>query len=271
MEIQKVWALYYSASGMTDRVVNTLAEELAARLELPLERLPFTRPAERAKHYAFGPPDLVVVGCPTYAGRMPNKIAPDFRTQLRGNGALAVPVSVFGNRSFDNALAELRAVLEEDGFRSIAAGAFVGRHAFTDKLATDRPDWDDRKELRSFAGSIAEKVKSGRWTPVRVPGEPDAPYYIPRGVDGQPVKFLAAKPRTDLGKCCNCGVCARACPMGAIDPKNVASVPGTCIKCHACVRKCTHHAKFFDDPAFLSHVAMLERDFQEPKENRTFL
>lgn len=59
--------------------------------------------------------------------------------------------------------------------------------------------------------------------------------------------------------------------MGAIDPADVSNVPGTCIKCHACVRRCTRHAKYFDDPAFLSHVAMLEQNFAEPKENRLFL
>ncbi len=61
------------------------------------------------------------------------------------------------------------------------------------------------------------------------------------------------------------------CPMGAIDLQHVALVPGTCIKCHSCVRRCTKHAKYFDDPAFLSHVAMLERNFTEPKENEVFL
>ncbi len=271
MQLEKVWALYYSASGTTDRAVNTLAEELAARLALPLERVSFTKPAERERTWSFEKTDLVVVGSPTYAGRLPNKIAPDFREKLRGGGALAVPVVLFGNRSYDNALAELRAVLEEDGFLPIAAGAFVGRHAFTDRLGTDRPDWDDKKELREFAGQIAAKLQGGDRTPVQVPGDPSAPYYVPKGTDGQPVNFLKAKPKTDLAKCCNCGVCARACPMGAIDPGNVALVPGMCIKCHACVRKCTHHAKFFDDPAFLSHVAMLEREFQEPKENEVFL
>ena len=38
-----------------------------------------------------------------------------------------------------------------------------------------------------------------------------------------------------------------------------------------CVRKCTKHAKYFDDPAFLSHVAMLEQNFTEPKENEVYL
>ena len=75
----------------------------------------------------------------------------------------------------------------------------------------------------------------------------------------------------DKEKCTNCGACARVCPMGAIDPSDVCSVPGTCIKCQACVRKCTKHAKFFDDPAFLSHVAMLEQTFTEPKKNEVFL
>ena len=104
-----------------------------------------------------------------------------------------------------------------------------------------------------------------------MPGDPAAPYYVPKGLDGEPVKFLKAKPRTNLSKCSNCGACVRACPMGAIDPKNVAEVPGTCIKCQSCVRKCTRGAKFFDDPAFLSHVAILERNFQVPQENQMFL
>ena len=59
--------------------------------------------------------------------------------------------------------------------------------------------------------------------------------------------------------------------MGAIDPADVSSVPGTCIKCQACVRKCTKRAKYFDDEAFLSHMKMLEQNFQEPCENEVFL
>ncbi|WP_295586539.1 4Fe-4S binding protein [uncultured Oscillibacter sp.] len=273
MEIRKIWAVYYSATGTTDKAVNTIAEALAEKLALPLERVGFTRPAERAKEYTFGPADLVVVGSPTYAGKLPNKILPDFQSRLHGSGALAVPVVLFGNRSYDNSLAELCAVLEKDGFHTVAAGAFVGRHAFTDALGEGRPDWDDRREMTAFAGAVAEKVKgmTALPAPIAVPGDADAPYYVPKGTDGQPAKFLKAKPQTDVGKCTNCGACARFCPMGAIDPENPALVPGTCIKCQACVRKCTRHAKYFDDPAFLSHVAMLEQNFTEPKRNEVFL
>lgn len=273
MELRQITAVYYSATGVTDKAVRALAEALAAEMALPLSCRSFTRPGERAEVLSFGEGELVMVGCPTYAGRMPNKIAPDFQAKLRGNGALAVPVVTFGNRAYDNSLAELCALLESGGFHTVAAGAFPGRHAFTDALGEGRPDWDDRRAIQRFAGQIAGKLRKLEVVPppVEVPGDPEAPYYIPKGLDGEPVKFLKAKPRTDLGKCCNCGVCARACPMGAIDLSDVAEVPGTCIKCQSCVRKCTHHAKYFDDPAFLSHVAMLEKNFREPKEIETFL
>ena len=273
MEIKRVCALYFSATGNTEKTVATFAETLAEQLDVPWERLPFTKPAEREQDYVFADTDLVVVGTPTYAGKLPNKILPDLKARLHGNGALAAAIVTFGNRSYDNALAELCAVLEADGFHTLAGGAFVGRHAFTDKLAAGRPDWDDRKEMRTFAKTIADKVKylTDIPAPIAVPGDAEAPYYVPKGTDGQPAKFLKAKPLTDPSRCTNCGACARVCPMGAIDPSDVCSVPGTCIKCHACVRKCTKHAKYFDDAAFLSHVAMLEQHFTEPKRNEVFL
>ncbi len=273
MELRQITAVYFSPTGVTDKVVRTLAEALAEELGLPLTCRSFTRPGERREVLRFSGEELAVVGTPTYAGRVPNKLAPDLRDKLRGEGTPAVAAVTFGNRAYDNSLAELCALLEETGFLTLAAGAFPGRHAFTDALGEGRPDWDDKRAVREFAGRIAGKIRvlEEAPPPVEVPGDPEAPYYIPKGLDGEPAKFLKAKPRTDLGKCCNCGVCARACPMGAINPENVAEVPGTCIKCQSCVRKCTHRAKYFDDPAFRSHVAMLERNFPEPKKIETFL
>ncbi|MBQ9348536.1 MAG: 4Fe-4S binding protein, partial [Oscillibacter sp.] len=190
-------------------------------------------------------------------------------------GALAVPVVTFGNRAFDNALAELCALLSGNGFRNVSAAAFVCRHAFTDKLGQGRPDRNDRRSMEAFAEQTAEKVRDldpdGPIPPPHVPGNPEAPYYIPRGTDGEPAGFLKAKPRTDLSRCTRCGACARRCPVDAIDKTEPWNVPGVCIKCQACVRCCTRRAKYFDDPAFLSHVAMIEGAYAEPKGNRIFV
>ena len=273
MKPERITALYFSPTGSTGKVAQTIAGELAAHLELPMEERSFTRPREREQVFSFTEKDVVVVASPTYAGKLPNKILPDFAGKLQGNGALAVAVVTFGNRSYDNSLAELCAVLEANGFRTVAAGAFVCRHAFTDELAYGRPGWSDSFEMKTFAKAVAGKVKKleGDPAPLQVPGDADAPYYVPKGTDGEPAKFLKAKPKTDLSRCSNCGACARLCPMGAINPQNISDVPGTCIKCHCCVRKCTKGAKYFDDPAFLSHKAMLEQNFADPKENETFL
>ena len=99
---------------------------------------------------------------------------------------------------------------------------------------------------------------------------PVAPYYIPLGEDGQPAKFLKAKPQTDLDKCDHCGKCAAVCPMGSINPENTDEVPGICIKCQACIKYCPKGAKYFDDPRFLSHKAMLEKNYQRTAESEVF-
>ena len=270
MNIEKVWALSFSATGTTDKLTCAAAEAAAKKLGVPMEAVGFTRPADREAVRSFGPADLVVVGSPTYAGKLPNKILPDFKEKLVGNGAAAVALVTYGNRSFDNSLAELHAVLTAGGFAVAAAGAFVCRHAFSDVLAGDRPDFDDRREAAQLGEKTADKLLAGDMSAVTVPGDAEAPYYVPKGTDGQPAKFLKAKPLTDMSKCSNCGACARSCPTGAINPENVAEVTGVCIKCQACVRKCTRKAKYFEDAAFLSHVAMLEQNFTDRKENALF-
>ena len=273
MEIKRIAAVFWSPTGGTRRVVESAAEAAALRLEIPVETIDITPPTAREQTYSFIESDLVFFGVPTYAGKVPNKLLPFLQSGIHGNGAAAVGVVTFGNRSFDNALAEVCAVLEGDDFRTIAGGAFVCRHAFTDRLAYGRPGQSDLFAAKRFGEDSAAKAGTMLLpaAPVRVPGDAAAPYYIPKGIDGQPAKFLKAKPKTDLSRCSGCGVCARACPMGAIDPAEISSVPGTCIKCQACVRKCTRGVKYFDDESFLSHVAMLEANFTEAKTNEVFL
>ena len=272
MDIQTVQALWFSPTGNAERAAVTIARSVAEKLGVALETFSLNRPEARKREYAFAASDFLVIACPVYAGKLPNKILPDLKAILKGSDTPAAAVVSFGNRAFDNALAELVSVLTDGGFRTLSAAAFVGEHAFTDKLGGGRPGVSDIWEMRTFAEKTADALRTLETCPgpVRVPGDAAAPYYVPKGTDGQPARFLKAKPKVDLSRCHNCGTCAKVCPMGAIDPRDVSSVPGTCVKCQACIVKCTRRARFFDDPAFLSHVAMLERNFAEPKENALF-
>ena len=67
--------------------------------------------------------------------------------------------------------------------------------------------------------------------------------------------------RSDPDKCVKCGLCARLCPMGSIDPNDVSNVVGKCIKCCACVKKCPVGAKYFDHPGYLYHQHELEDQY----------
>ncbi len=272
MEIKTVYAVYFSATGRTRKVASTLANAVALAMDAPLEIVDFTLSGSREETYSFSKTDLVVFASPTYAGKLPNKLLPFVQSGFAGNGALAVPVVTFGNRSFDNSLAELCASLENAGFHTFAAGAFACQHAFSETLAAGRPDAEDIRKIGELGAAVVGKLvrMSEIPAPVAVPGDAAAPYYTPKGLDGEPKVFLKAKPKTDTDKCIGCGLCAQLCPMGSINPQNVSEVTGVCIKCHACVKNCPVGAKSFDDEAFLSHKAMLERDFTRRAENEIF-
>lgn len=268
MKITGVKVIYFSPTGGTRQIAIRLAEALAGALDVPVKERDITLPAARQGMLEFSPEELAVFASPTYAGRLPNKILPFFQTGFRGQRTPAVLAVSFGNRDFQDSLSDLSLALRENGFVPVGAAAMVSRHVFSNKLASERPDVSDLSELDHFAANLADKLRL--WTeavPATVPGnDPPGPYYTPLRIDGQPAKFLKAKPKTQ-DACVRCGKCAAACPMGSIDPADPSQVPGVCIKCHACVKSCPLGAKYFDDPDFFSHVAMLEQNYSCAKKN----
>lgn len=274
MKITKVWAVYFSPTGNTKKVITTMAKKAAEVLSVPMETFDFTLPENREGVMSFESEDLVFFSTPVYAGRIPNKMLPYVQSAFEGNGAFAVPVSVFGNRNFDNGLIELRNELELHGFHTIAAAGIPTEHVFSNKLATGRPDADDLAKIAEFGEKVAKKVADMTEIPAKIEVRGDDPvtaYYTPLGTDGKPAVFLKAKPKTDPEKCTKCGICATVCPMGSIPKDAPDTCTGICIKCHACIKACPAGAKYFDDEAFLSHVEMLKQNYQRRAEAEWFI
>ena len=265
MERKKVWAVYFSATDTTKKTVLTIADEAARLLGAEREDYDFTLPGMRENGFAAGKDDLVIFGTPVYAGRVPNVLLKYLAT-IQGNGALAVPVVLFGNRNFDDGLIELRDILENTGFHTVAAAAFVGEHSFSKTLAAGRPDADDMKEALAFAGKVAEKVKGlpegEAPAPVEVDGVPHPyrGYYQPRDRKGVSIDIRKIKSLVS-DACDDCKICADVCPMGSISHENVREYTGICIICGACIKKCPKQARYYEDEGYLYHQHELEEGY----------
>ncbi|NLY08898.1 MAG: 4Fe-4S binding protein [Tissierellia bacterium] len=259
MVMNRICTMFFSPTGHTRKTVMGLAKKLSVLLKIDdVEHRDFTLPAERVRVPKYGEGDLLILGVPVIAGRVPNVLLP-FLRELQGSGALGVPVVVYGNRNFDDALVELQDLMEDAGITTISGGAFVGEHSFSYSLGKNRPDESDMDILDKWAESLADRIRNGEpFLTVELPGvRPYRPYYVPRDRDGNSVDIRKVKPKTS-DACINCKLCVKACPMGAIDYHNVRNYHNICIKCNACVKKCPVDAKYFDDADYIYHKEELE-------------
>lgn len=271
---KNIYAMYFSATGTTEKVVSGIANTISESTEKkePVKRIDFTLPEIRQQTASFDEDDVVVVGVPVIAGRVPNVLLKYLNT-IEGNGALAVAVVLYGNRNYDDALVELRDILTEDGFKVMAAGAFVGEHSFSRILAQNRPDEKDMAVAGDFARQIYQKLNTqDQFQTVDVKGNiPYRDYYKPKDRNGNPVDIRKVTPKTNSDDCIDCKLCVSVCPMGSLDFDEVAKLNGICIKCCACIKKCPVQAKYFDDENYLKHQHELEIEFEARREPELFI
>ena len=145
---------------------------------------------------------------------------------------------------------------KECGFKVVAAIAAVAQHSIVTQYASNRPDASDEKQLEQFAHQIAGKTKSA----ASVPG--NRPYKKAGGAG------LVPKPSRD---CVKCGVCAKNCPVQAIDSVTLSADTKKCISCMRCVKQCPHNARKVNG-AMVSVAAMaIKKACSVRKENELFL
>lgn len=296
----RVRGMFFSGTGTTEKIVTATADGITRSSDrfCRAQDIDFTPPGAREQVYRFAPEDILVFGVPVIAGRVPNVLLP-FLNTLEGGGAMAIPVVLYGNRNFDDALIELRNILEERGFHTVAAAAFIGEHSFSRVLAAGRPDERDMQIAEDFAKAAAAKIEKlaaeaevaqterlateaevagtpdqllHDLEPIEVDGEdPIRPYYKPRDRQGNHINILKVKPKLDASKCTKCGICVAACPMGSIKPEAPGVVDGICIKCCGCEKKCPEGALYFDDEGYLYHKTELELGYPDRKEPKLFI
>lgn len=256
MKISKVTAVYFSPTAGTAQYVKAIAEELAA----DYGEINLTMPSVRTGEYNFGSDELVVFGAPVYAGRLPALQGGLFE-KIHGQNTPAVFNVSYGNREFDDALLEMKDICEANGFKGIAAGAWLAQHTYTAKVAGGRPTAEDLADAKKFAQEVKELL-SKPTAELKVPG--NRPY---RDAKAMPVHPEAGE------NCEQCGLCAEVCPTGAIDAANPKTAEGDlCLNCLACVKHCPRQARKIDHPMFREVQAKLEKNLAGLHKNpQTFL
>lgn len=238
MKPNKVHAVYFSATYTTRKMVRWIAKKIGKNVvEHDITQ---KRPQEDV---ILDAQELLVVGMPVYAGRIPATAAADL-TKFKGNNTPAIIVCAYGNREYDDALLELNDLVSANGFRVISAAAFIAQHSIFPKVGALRPDAADQQKIEDFAMQSVQKLESIKdlaATPVlNVPG--NTPYKEPKGVPLQP---------TGDKKCDACGICVKLCPTQAIpvaDPKSTNKE--LCISCARCIVVCPQKARKFRGPIY---------------------
>lgn len=256
MENSCTHTIYFSAASTTRKIADAVAQGIARR---DIQRTDLLLHPQTAP-LTLTPDDIAIFAMPVYAGRIPT-VAVDSLRQIRGANTPAIIVCVYGNRHYDDALLELRDVVEEQGFSVVSAGLFIAQHSIFPQVAAGRPDDNDLAEARQLGSQSREWLATHPdWATaprIEVPGH--YPY--------RPTMNPPLKPKTSR-QCNRCGICTAQCPVGAIDKNDPRRIDKErCLSCAHCIAVCPRHAKHFGGLIYRLAARQFFKKFSAPQKN----
>lgn len=266
MHIDSAKLIYFSPTQTTRKIIAGIAQgvQIARVAHADLTLPDASRQKLVARHE-----ELAIIGAPVYSGRLPAVAISRFR-ELKGNGAPAVIVVVYGNRAYEDALRELRDIALEAGFKPIAAGAFIGEHSYSTiatPIAAGRPDAEDLGQAMAFGKAIREKMMN-----MGVPDQTGS-LHVPGNFPYKELRMLAdILPVTQETLCTKCKRCPLVCPVEAINMADpTVADKSLCIRCCACVKSCPAGAKTMADPRIRQAAEQLSANCSQRQEPETYL
>lgn len=243
MLINSACVIFFSPTGATKTVLTAIAQGMGIK---KINYIDLTLPSARKADKINVKEDLLIIGVPVYEEKVP-KILTEALQGLTGEGKPAVVVTVYGAVGDGVALSELKTIVKTAGFIPAAAASFIGEHSFSTKslpLAAGRPNTSDEYNAKQFGSMIINKLKSTEnLNQIEVSVPEGKLLLMAKILPENSARLFTEKPDADKNLCNNCGLCAKLCPVGAIDITTMEINENSCLRCFACVRVCDNQAR----------------------------
>ena len=269
MQLDKLCVACFSPTHTSMKIARAIADgmHIARREEIDLTTDPADTPISVRNA-------ICIVAAPVYGGLVA-PLAVRRIARLRAENSIAIPVVVYGNRDYEDALVQLRDLLHAQGFTPLCGAAFVGEHSYSTPgtpIAEGRPDTQDLAEAAAFGARIGRKLAHGETGPIDAAKlrEPHTPLLSKLRFIRFVLGYRRRQKRTpavllpagDAARCTQCGRCVALCPTQAIARGDeLHTDPARCIRCCACVKGCAFGARTFETP----FAAVLSRNFARRK------
>ncbi len=275
MNVPAVSCVVFSPTGTTKRIAESIARALNPDNIKMIDITPASRREGPALQFQD---ETVILAVPVYYGRIPEVVS-ECLSKIQAKQTSVIPVVVYGNRDYEDALRELYDLAVGADLKPLAGGVFVAEHSYSTQyrpIAHDRPDEKDLQAAQEFGLAIRSKLKAlNSWAdikPLSIPG--NYPYLEPVNLN-MIKKFrevVALTPETDESLCTDCGQCVEACPTEAISAEDVTQTDRwQCLICFACVKICPENARSMDEPNFQEAIQALHESCQVRKEPEWFI
>ncbi|MEG0275704.1 MAG: 4Fe-4S binding protein [Coprobacillus sp.] len=257
MKITHIRKLVFSPTGSTQKVVDIVSDVW----KQPKEEIDLSNPDIDFSQYCFTSHDLCFVAVPSYGGRVP-EIAVKHLKMIRSMNSPVILIATYGNRAYDDTLLELKEVMKAQGFLCVSAISAVCEHSIMRQFGMGRPDKLDIMQLTEFATNIRDILdKVADMEEVGVPGN-----YPYREYNGVPLKPKASR------KCVECGLCAKQCPVKAIDINNPKKTDEKkCISCMRCIKVCPQNARKCNSLILVAATKKMMKACAGSKPNQLFV